>query len=280
MWVVSRWLTRVGENSFAALKSALRPAAVVQGAENAFLASLLVGRDIGLLAAVDDSGPWSLGPRLQQDAVGDHRTFRRAVREALLTKAVDDALAGRQPADVAIGLTWLCSLDPMRPPAWGWSGSNGTEQVVRNTGQLDQVISNSTQWRAFRRWAIDLGVAVANSPPRGAAQVLVPDPTTAVSETLHRLPQRATAPEFIAALRLHLPIIDTGQLESVARALGVKYARGDATIGPSISHALLRLQRREVLSLITTDDASHRVSYRTSVAIDAFDEVVISGGSL
>ena len=144
---------------------------------------------------------------------------------------------------------------------------------------LGPVISNITQWRAFSRWAVDLGVAVPNCPPRGAVQVLVPDPTTAVWETLPQLPERATAPDFIAALALHLPIIDTGELEPVALALGVKHARRDATIGPSVAHALRRLERRGVLSLIKTADASHRVSYRTTVATDTFDDVVISGGS-
>src|SRR5207244_7737165 len=137
LWVVARWLNRVGESSFGTLVASLRPAAVVKGAENAFRASLLVGRHIGVVHALDDSGPWSLGSRMPEDAVGDHRSFRRAVREALLTQAVDDVATGEQPADVAIGLTWLCSLDPSFPPAWGWDGD--TELAVRKAG-LDRVI--------------------------------------------------------------------------------------------------------------------------------------------
>lgn len=276
LWVVSRWLNRVGESSFAALVASLRPAAVVKGAENAFRGSLLVGRHIGVLHAVDESGPWSLGSRMPDDAVGDHRSFRRAVREALLAQAVHDVVAGEQPADVAIGLTWLCNLDPALPPAWGWNGD--TELAVRKAG-LDRVINNNTQWRTFRRWAVNLGVAVANSPPRGSVQVLVPDPTAAVAETLPRLPARATAPDFLAALALHLPIVDTGALETVASALGVSYAaRREATVGPSLAHALRRLDRRGVLSLTKAADATHRVSYRTAAATDTFDDVVISGG--
>lgn len=277
LWVVSRWLKHVGERSFANLAASLRPAAVVKGAENAFRASLLVGRHIGVLQALEDSGHWSLGPRMPEEAVGDHRSFRRAVREALLTQAVADAAAGEQPADVAIGLTWLCSLDPVLPLPWGWN--DGTELAVRSAG-LDRVINNNTQWRPFRRWAISLGVAVANNPPRGAVQVLVPDPTAAVEETLARLPDRTTGPEFLGGLARHLPIIDTGPLERVASALGVQYAaRGDATIGPSLAHALRRLNRRGLLSLTKAADASHRVSYRTAAKTDTFDDVVITGGA-
>ena len=273
LWVVSRWLNRVNECSYAGLVAALRPAAVVKGADNAFRASLLVGRHIGVLSTVDESGPWSLGPRMPNVAVVDHLSFRRAVRDALLAQAVEDTVAGEQPADVAIGLTWLCSLDPAVPPAWGWN--DGTELAVRQT-KLDHVINNNTQWRTFRRWAVSLGVAVPNNPSRGA-QVLVPDPTAAVAETLPRLSPRSTAPDFLAAVALHLPIVDTGPLEAVASELGVSYsARREATIGPSLAHALRRLERRGLISLIKSADASHRVSYRAAGATDSFDDVVIS----
>jgi hypothetical protein len=274
LWAVSRWLRHVGEAPLANLAVSLRPSAVVQGAENALRASLLVGRHIGVLQAVDDSGPWSLGARMPQHAVGDHLSFRCAIRDALLTQAVEDATAGRQPADVAIGLAWFCSLDPALPLPWGWN--DGTEVAVRKVG-LDSVINNNTQWRPFRRWAISLGVAVANNP-RGAVQVLVPDATAAVEETLSRLPSRTIAPVFLEGLAFHLPIVDTGLLERVASEFGVSYAaRGDASIGPGLAHALRRLDRRGVLSLNKAADASHRVSYRTSTGMDAFDDVVIAG---
>jgi hypothetical protein len=197
------------------------------------------------------------------------------VREALLNQAIEDAVEGETPADVAIGLTWLCSLDPARPLAWGWN--DGTESAVQEAG-LRQVINNSTQWRTFRRWAVTLGVAVANNPPRGAIQVLVPDPTMAVEETLSELTPRSTAPEFLAALALQLPIVDTGALEPVASRLGVTYAaRGDATIGPSLAHALLRIDRRRGLSLHKAADTTHRVSYVTAGGTGTFDDVLIAG---
>jgi hypothetical protein len=273
LWAASRWLNHVGPESFDDLAAALRPRAIVKGAENALKGTLFVGRHIGVLQAEKDSGPWSIGPQLPRQAVSDHRAFRTAVREALLTQAVEDANAGRQPADVAVGLTWLCSLDPARPVPWGWN--DGTELAVRNVGGLSDVIKNNTQWRAFRRWAVSLGMAIANDPQRGV-QVLVPDPTIAVAETLPGLPARTTAPIFLESLAARVPTIDNGPLETVASKLGVTYAaRGDASVGPSLAHALRRLDRRGAIRLNKTDDASHRVSFRTAAGTDSFDEVEI-----
>jgi hypothetical protein len=272
LWVVSRWLNRVGASSFRDLATALRPPSVVKGAENALLASLLVGRHIRILQAESNDGPWSLGARLESDAIDDHRRFRKAVREAVLHQAVEDAQQGRTPADVALGLTWLGSLDPMVPPAYGWN--EGTELAVYRAG-LGGVIKNSSQWGAFRRWATSLGMAVANNP-RGGVQVLVPDLTTAVLETLPDLPVRSTAPAFLEGLAGKLPTVDTGALQRTAADIGLTYAaRGESTIGPCLAHALRRLHRRGKLSLEKAGDASHRVSYRTAVGMDTFDFVTL-----
>ena len=75
LWVVSRWLKHVDECSYTELAATLRPTALVKGADNAFRASLLVGRHIGLLEASDESGPWRLGARLPEDAIADHRSI-------------------------------------------------------------------------------------------------------------------------------------------------------------------------------------------------------------
>jgi hypothetical protein len=228
---------------------------------------------VGVLQFEEDSGHWRLGARVSAACVLDHHVFRAAVREALLAQAVEDATAGRQPSDVALGLTWLCSLDPARPVPWGWN--EGTEQAVRKAG-VRKVISNNTQWRPFRRWAVGLGLAIGNAPRRGV-QVLIPDPTIAVAETLPSLPPRSTAPVFLEKLAQRVPAIDHGVLERAAAELGVSYAaRGDATIGPALAHALQRLQKRGSIHLRKADDASHRVSYRTGTGTGSFDDVEIA----
>src|SRR5690348_1006461 len=89
LWVVSRWLNQVGPSSFAELSAALRPSAIVGGADNALVAALSVGRHIRVLQAEENAGPWECGPRLAAASVVDHRSFRSSVREALLMQAVE-----------------------------------------------------------------------------------------------------------------------------------------------------------------------------------------------
>jgi hypothetical protein len=118
-------------------------------------------------------------------------------------------------------------------------------------------------------------VAISNAPRRGV-QVLIPDPTTAVAETLPSLPPWSTAPVFIEKLAQRIPVIDHGALERVVAELGVAYtARGDATVGPALAHALRRLEKRGAVRLRKADDASHRVSYRTRAGTGSFDDVEI-----
>jgi hypothetical protein len=187
---------------------------------------------------------------------------------------VEDLSGGVDPADVAVGLTWLFSLDPQSPLPWGWS--DGTEQMVRAAG-LRGVISNNTQWRRFRQWAVTLGIAI-RSTSRGGPNVLLPDPTTAVADSLSALPRTSSAPVFLESLGRLLPTVDRGPLEPVLLSMGVSNRfRGEATIGPSLGYALRRLHHRQLIHLEKADDASHRVSFQTPSGIDTFDDVTIKG---
>jgi hypothetical protein len=284
LWVVMKWLVRVGSTSYADLRSALRPPSITPGADMALTASLSVGRHIGLLDASDSTdGPWSVGPHYGEAVkdLKDYRSFRSLVRQALLTQAVRDVEEDRAPADVAIGLTWLCSLDPAKPLPWGWDGDDGSELIVREAG-MSGVISNAAQWRPFRRWAVALGMAVRSTPSKSRRHTLSPDPTAAIEESLSDLSRSHTAPKFLAELAGLIPAIDTGRLETATRELGVSYAaRGDATIGPAVGYALQRLNRRGRLTLRKSDDATHRVSYRLAHTTETFDDVIVtrtSGG--
>ena len=125
LWTVTRWLAQAGESTYEELVAALRPNAIVKGSDNAFRASLSVARHIGVLAASADSGPWTLGPEVGCGDVTDHHSFSRVVRCAVMKRAVDDVATGNQPADVALGLTWLCSLDPERAGCVGLGSRRG-----------------------------------------------------------------------------------------------------------------------------------------------------------
>ncbi len=273
--VVMRWLAASLPMTYTELASAVRPPSVAPEADNALRATLDVGKHVGLLEAGDPDGEWAIANR--DDALvaslGSHESFRLLVRQALLDKAVNDREAGAAPSDVALGLAWLCTLDPSRPLAWGWD--DGPEATVRSAG-LGDVINGKTQWGAFRRWATALGFGTSSRPARNRLHRLIPDPTVAIADCLSSMPQSLSAQEFVALLARRLPAIDAGALEAPLRDLGVRYeARGEATLGPATGHALERLHRRGALQLEKSDDARNRVSYRVGGQARTFDFVTI-----
>ena len=277
LWVVAKWLAIVDSARFDQMSRALRPPAVVPGADDALRASLSAAVDFRLLS-LDGDGVYRLGPSLSAEDTTDHRSFRSIVCRLLLSRAVEEVDAAGAPSDVAVALTWLLSLDPMRPPAWGW---DATETWARRDGAIE-VIRNNTQWRVFRRWAIALGMAEARNPDRlGGPQTISPDPSRAVADVLGRLQSSMPADAFLQALVTERPCFDTGALESRAIALGVPYsARAGATVGPALGYALARLDRRGLLRLVRLDDASSRVSYRVGGRTESFDRVdVVMGAS-
>ena len=276
--VAMRWLERNGPTEYDELAQALRPPAVAQETDGALRATLEVGSHVGL---VDESEPdmWLVTDRVTSDALERHDRFRAVVTRALLHRAVADSDEGTEPSDVAIGLTWLCSLDPGRPLPWGWD--DGPESMVASVG-LREVINGVTQWRTFRRWATALGFATASQPRgpnRRSVDVLIPDPTTAIEDALTALPTATSAREFVEALAQEVPSIDTGRLEGHASSLGVRYdARGEATLGPAVGGALERLARRGRLQLAQSADARNRVSYRVGDQVKTFDLVEVAVG--
>lgn len=277
--VAMRWLERTGPTDYEDLARALRPPAVAQETDGALRATLDVGRHIGLVAA-SDSEVWNLVESDTRVSLERHDHFRAVVTNALLRRAVDDCDEGVEPSDVAIGLAWLCSLDPARPLPWGWD--DGPETMVASVG-LREVINGVTQWRTFRRWATALGFATASLPRgsnRRSVDVLIPDPTTAIEDALPALPAASSAREFIESLAQRVPAIDTGRIEAHARRLGVRNdLRGEATLGPAVGGALERLARRGLLRLTQSADARNRVSYRVGDEVKTFDLVEVATGA-
>jgi hypothetical protein len=273
LWIVCRWLGANGPTSLPDLRAVLRPSGLVTGADDALRASLNVGVDIELLDLELDV--YRLGADVQPAATGDHRTFRGVVRTHLLARAV---AAGKDASDVAVGLAWLLSMNPVKPPSLKWSE---TETWMIRDGLRDKYAFNETKWRAFRRWAVDLGLAVEIDPKRHSGpSLLSPDPTSAVADALQGMPERLSARSFVDQLVGQLPCLDGGELEPILESIPVKsgrhYAeRAGATVGPALGYALVRLERRGALRLIRADDASTRVSYILRGQTEVFDEVLI-----
>ena len=278
MLVVTRWLHANGPASYDDLAAAIRPSALVPQADNALRATLEVAAHIGLLGVLKADDEWAVVERDGlTDALVRHELFRALVRRALLGRAVLDVEAGEEPSDVAIGLSWLCTLDPSRPLPWGWD--DGVEAIAQNVGFI-KIIANKTQWTPFRRWATALGFATASTPgtpPSTPLHRLIPDPTTAIADCLTQMPSSLSASDFVRTLSTQLPVLASGVLERALQESGVRCeARGEATLAPAVGRALERLQRRGAVTLHKIDDARQRVSYRVAGQMRTFDLISIA----
>ena len=208
--------------AYEVMDAALRPPHVVSGEADALLASLRVGRDIGLLdrpgstRTTDQAADWALQEpaRSQRDEwYADPARFRVLVRRALLAKAVDDIAAGETPSDVAVGLAWLLAQDPVRPLPQTYS--DGPERAL-NDQKLRSYIAGPDQWRPFLRWAVALGCAEFSQV--GNRRLILPDPTAALAEELPPIPHAGmSARDFYAAVTKALPVLDGGRISDFMR---------------------------------------------------------------
>jgi len=267
LYPVCRWLSGRDQAAFDVMDASLRPAHVVGGEADALLASLRVGRDIGLLdrlgstRTTDQAAAWALREptRSQRDEwYADPVKFRVLVRRSLLAKAVDDIAAGEVPSDVAVGLAWLLAQDPVRPLSRAYG--DGPERALKDQ-KLDSYISGPDQWRPFIRWAVGLGFAELSQV--GSRRLILPDPTVALAEELPPIPAAGVpARDFYAAVTKELPVLDGGRISEFMRAERAECAdpRGDAMVGPAFSLALRRLERERVIGLRREADAGYRVN--------------------
>jgi hypothetical protein len=272
LYPVCRWLSGRDRAPFDVMNAALRPAPMVGGEADALLASLRVGRDIGLLdrsggtRTTDQEADWTL-----QEQAGSQRDewyanparFRVLVRRALLAKAIDDIAAGETPSDVAVGLAWLLAQDPVRPLARGYGDGpeKGRPENLLNSQNMRPYITGPGQWRPFLRWAVALGCAGYSQV--GSRRLVLPDPTAALAEELPPIPHAGVpARAFYAAVTKELPVLDGGQISDFMRETRGEFAdpRGDAMIGPAFSLALRRLQGQGVINLHREADAGYRVN--------------------
>jgi hypothetical protein len=267
LYPVCRWLSHRDRASFSDINAALRPAHLVGGEPDALLASLRVGRDIGLLdrsgstRTSDQIAEWALQEpaRSQRDEwYAEPARFRVLTRRALLAKAVDDIAASETPSDVAVGLAWLLAQDPVRPLPQAYR--DGPEGAL-NDQNMRPYITGPDQWRPFLRWAVALGCAEYSQI--GSRRLILLDPTAALAEELPPIPRAGiSARAFYEAVIKELPVLDGGRISDFMREKRGEFAdpRGDAMVGPAFSLALRRLQGQGVIDLHREADAGYRVS--------------------
>jgi hypothetical protein len=287
LFPVCRWLADRNHMQYGTLKAALRPESLVQGGDNALLATLSVGCDVGVISrqgasprTTDQDASWALSEpiRSQRDYWhADPLKFRRMVREALLAKAVDKITQNETPSDVAVGLAWLMAQDPARPPAASYS--EGPEKALIDQN-LKDFIGTPEQWRGFTRWALALGCATQLSAS-GGRKYLLPDPTPAIAEELPAIQSGGLpAKQFCAAVVKSLPILDGGTVADYTRRRVTNSAcpASELTIGPAFSFALQRLAGSGTIRLIAESDAADRVSGLLYGQIWTFDRVELTNG--
>ena len=249
LFVICRYLSAFGdgqnEAQLRASLQVLRPEAETSAV---LKASLAVGEGLGFISRRDANSPWILDPASSEQLAKPGDTwpwFRGELLYRIGNSAMRDLGAKTQPSDLARGLTWFLQLDPLRPPSTNWS--SGPEQMIDEL-KFEAVIG-STQWRSFQRWAIATGLA--HRCDHRDAKVLIPDPSTAISDQIPNLPAVASGQEWLAALQARLPFLGSSALLNQLP----HGTREWQSVPASVVLGLLKLERRRVLTLESSDDA-------------------------
>ncbi len=240
-------------------------------------------RELGIIDEIDGDRV-RLSPELPAVSLNPKATerhFRCLVRDRVLDLRANADLWLEPndprpigPRDLTRALAWVLAQDVFQPLcSWKDSSDHSVARLQqRQLGneQRGWVFSNDTRWMTFSRWAVYLGFAWRLGVPKAGqlpAQVLlVPDPTEAVRDILPRLVPSIGAkvplPEFLARLAKELPVLDGGPhrdavLDRVDRAY-ITLPR-DGELSAVLSHALLRLQDEEFLTLLNESDTDKRL---------------------
>jgi hypothetical protein len=183
------------------------------------------------------------------------------------------ALAG----DFVRGITWLLAQNLYTLPTT-WTGGAENLEIVQITGDK-KIVQNDTRWTNLRFWARYLGFASGDS---GSFQI---DPTVAIRSELPLVfgnQQELPAKDFLAALSMHLPVLDNGtyRREVESNMNPASWRKPDeGHLSMSLSFALRRLDLSGAIKLKGQADAVSSVrltgqNYRTWIG---FESVVWNG---
>lgn len=261
LYVICRFLaTRRGGETMETLQDALAPAAVTaregDAAPGVLKASLEVGVDLGLLEADGrgDRRVWTLrdtiASHIRASSSIDSSSFRSLVLKRLGVTALAAVEAGKRPPDVALALVWLLRQDPLAPMGRTWDDS--LEAAFDQAG-LGSTIKGAERWRAFLRWARSLGLITFITSGR-KEHVLV-DPSEAVANVLHEMPDTAAARLWFARLISMVPVLGDPRLVA-ALPIGQDL---DDNVSDSAALAMHKLERTGRLRLIPSDDAADAI---------------------
>ncbi len=188
---------------------------------------------------------------------GSFGAFARQLRHAVTDPERNTGLADNPsevgPRDLTRALCWFLSLDPVEPLTWDEVNTRQFD-VHRLPVPIKAPFSNSSRWEAFVRWSHAMGFAQHGLVAVRDERSLVPDPTTAVRDTVEeQWPHGSTVPaeDLVRQVRHLLPVLPGGHW-SQALAMPCPSDRVD----PVLSWALLRGQQDGWLTLHSRSDAS------------------------
>lgn len=250
LYVVCRYLSNFESGQEEAeLRRSLQPLRSGQSSESdasaVLSASLSVGEELQILRKGATGTPWTVDAHFGESfKSGDSSwpSFRAELMRQIMAQAGE---LGEAP-DLVLGMTWFLQLDPLQPLGSQWNA--GAERAVRDANF--EAVSNSSQWRAFMRWALALGIA--RRVDSGKAKVLVPDASTAIADQLPHLQSNAKSRDWLAELRGLLPICGAQGL--LAQLPDTRAGWND--LPPAVALGLLKLEKAGKIALSPSDDAS------------------------
>ena len=153
-------------------------------------------------------------------------------------------------------LAWLLCRDPATPLAWEENYKGLVDQDCGQAGSSFE-LTNRARCNQFVYWARFLGFAWRLLIDR--QNVVVPDPTKAISRVLGRWEERMdwrTVSEFLSKLAVDLPVLEGGTARIALESLiAPDRRRADGHISRSTSFALQRLERSGQLEMQRLADA-------------------------
>jgi hypothetical protein len=275
LYVICRYLSGIDggqrEDELRLALEVLRTLNTSQDEASAVLkASLAVGEGLGLITRTDARSPWIADKDIVRQlgvAEDSWPWFRGELLFRIGSHAMKVLAVDKKVPDLALGLAWLLQQSPLRPLQLAWG--SGPEQMVRDIGF--EAVSRSEQWRPFQRWAVATGLARRCDQP--GLRVLIPDATTAILDQLPNLPRSATASDWLATLQARLPFLGAMALINELPREGTQWKQ----LPPGVAIGLLKLEKRNVLSLEASDDATDVVPIDLGGAVRQVGRISVEG---
>jgi len=205
--------------------------------------------EIGLASL--DSERVTLSPESTKAARKGTSAIASLIRRRVLSVELNTAAWGSQQGarDLTNALAWFLTFKPAQAPARmdGDSPSAKSQQetdfgarVSNDDDSSGWLISNSTRWNAFQRWACSLGFAWRSPSGR-----LIPDPTVAIRDSVPVMFESESTLDgesFIAALGAQLPVLESGEYRRFVEKHWKRQSESEESLSTATTDALRRLE--------------------------------------